>query len=81
MAKFDQCFHRNLGRAERTLRALWIQHPGRDGESAAIDELAHCAFSAFTSMLLRALINAQRLAEEGMPTVVHRDSLKNMGIM
>jgi len=78
MPKLQQRFHGNLWRAERKSRALWIQHPGRNGQSAAVDKLTH---RAFTGALLPALVNAQRLTEAGMPTVVDGDSLKKMGIM
>ena len=78
MLKFDQRFHRNLWMAKRKLRALWIQHPGRNGEHAAIDKLA---YGAFTALLFLALVNAQRMAEQRVPTIVDRDGLKNMGIM
>jgi hypothetical protein len=78
MPKLQQRFHRNLWWAERKSRALWIQHPGRNCQSAAVDKLTH---DAFTGALLPALVNAQRLTEAGMPTVVDGDSLKEMGIM
>jgi hypothetical protein len=78
MPKLQQCLHRNLRRAERKLRTLRIQHPGRNGESAAVGKLA---YGAFTGALFLALVDAQRLTKEGMPTIVDPDSLKNMGIM
>ena len=78
MLKFDQRFHRNLWRAKRKLRALWGQHPGRNGEHAAVDKLAYGAFTALPFLVLE---NAQRMAEQRVPTIVDRDGLKNMGIM
>lgn len=78
MPKLHQRLHRNLWRAERKLRALWIQHPGRNGQIAVVAKLA---YGAFTGALFLALVNAQGLTEEGMPTIVDRDGLKNMGIM
>lgn len=78
MPKLHQRLHRNLGRAERKLRTLWIQHPGRNGQITAI---AMLAYGAFTTTPFYALVNAQRLAEKGMPTIVDRDSLNKMGII
>ena len=45
---------------------------------AVVAKLAH---RAFAGALFLALVNAQGLAEEGMPTIVDRDSLENMGIV
>lgn len=78
MPKLHQRLHRNLWGAERTLRTLWIQHPGRNGQIAVVAKLAH---RAFAGALFLALINTQGLAEEWMPSIVDRDGLENMGIM
>jgi hypothetical protein len=79
LPKLHQCFHRNLRRAEQKLCALWIQHPGRNSQSAAIVKLAH--HRAFTGAPFLPLVNAERLTEERMPTIADRYSLKKMGIM
>jgi hypothetical protein len=78
MSKPHQRLYRDLRSAKRRLRRFQIQHPGRNAESAAIGYLTHCVFTAARFFTL---VNAQRLAEVWVPTIVDRDGLKNMGIM
>jgi hypothetical protein len=79
MSELHQRLHRNLWRAKRELRALWIQHPGRNGESSAtVHKPAHRVFSG---AFFPTLINAQGLTDEWMPAIVDCDSFKKMGIM
>ncbi len=78
MPELHKCLHRNLGRAKGKLRALWIQHPGGNGESGLVGKLAYRAFAA---AFFPALVNMQRLTKEGMPAIVDGDLLKKMGIM
>jgi hypothetical protein len=78
MPKPHQRLHGDLRSAKRRLRTLQIQHPGRNAESAAVGYLTHYVFAAARFF---ALVNAQRLAEVWVPTIVDRDGLKNMGIM
>ena len=78
MPQPHQRLYRDLRSTKRRLRTLQLQHPGRNAESAAVGCLTHCVF---TVARLFTLVNAQRLAEVWVPTIVDRDGVKNMGIM